>query len=231
MSIATVTPNEEALRNESLTIVEQSKIVIIRDQESYNQATDLLLKRIQPFRKQCKEYFDSMREPAYRAYKAIMERFSEADGPLELAERHVKSAILTWDQEQERRRQQLQREAEEAARKAEEARMNAASVAEDLGASEEEVEAIANSIAPVVAEPIAPLYQRASGVSTRDNWSARVVDIKKLCAGVAKGTVPISYVEPNMTALNARARADRQTMNVVGVVAVNTPVVSGRSSR
>jgi hypothetical protein len=234
MSVAAVMPNEEAIKQEALTVVERSKIVKIIDQNSYTDASILLLDVIMPLRRKWKNFWygsdDGPVPLAYKAYKSVLGKFNEADKPLEDAERSVKSAIAVWDAEQERKRQELQREAERAARKAEEeVRQNAAAVAEDSGASEEEVASIVEAPILAVAQPVAPTYQKAAGVSTRENWSARLVDIKKLCLAVAKGTVPVSYVEANMVALNARAKADRATMNVPGVVAQNIPVVSGRS--
>jgi hypothetical protein len=85
------------------------------------------------------------------------------------------------------------------------------------------------TLATVVPPPVQPTYQKASGVSTRENWKAKVTDIKKLCGAIAKGTVPITYVLPNESVLNARAKADRQTLNIPGVQAYNEPIISGRS--
>jgi len=230
MSDTAVVINEQELKQESLTVIERAKIVRIVDQPSYDQACSLLIDRIKPFRKRWAEYFDAMKKPAYAAYKAVLDKFNEGDAPLEKAEKQVKDEIRRWDQEQERKRQELQRQAEEAARKAEEdERQIAAAVAEESGATEEEVAEIANAPIAVVAKPVEPLYQKASGVSTREVWSARVVDIKALCLAVAKGKAPVSYIEPNMVALNARARADRQTMNVPGVAAIKDNIVSGRT--
>ena len=230
MSTTAVAVNEETIKQEALTVIEQAKIVKVIDQPSYDSACSLLLDQIKPFRKRWAEYWSEPKKLAYSAYKAIQDKFNEGDEPLEKAERQVKAALATWTEEQELHRQQLQREAEAAVQKQEaEARANAAAVAEDLGASEEEVEAIANTPVPVVAAPIQPTYQKANGVSTRENFKARVTDLKKLALAVAKGQVPISYIEPNMQALNARAKADKLTMNVPGVVAYNDPIIAGRS--
>lgn len=221
--------NEEQIKTEALTIVERSKIVKVVDQWSYDQACSLLLDQIKPFRKRWEEYWSEPKKLAYSAYKAILAKFQEGDEPLERAERQVKDELARWTAEQERKRQELQRQAEAAARKAEEeARAIEATVAEDSGASPEEVEAIVSAPILTVAPPVEVTYQKAGGLSMRDNWGARVTDIKKLCAAIAKGTVPVSYVEPNMTALNSRAKADKNTMNVPGVIAINTPVMAGR---
>jgi gas vesicle protein len=230
MSAEAIVVNEETIKQEALTVVEKAKIVKVIDQESYDSACELLLGQIKPFRKRWADYWDEVKKPAYSAYKAILDKFNEGDKPLAQAEAEVKFALSAWTAEQERKRQELQRQAEAEARKAEEeARAIEAAVAEDSGASPEEVEAIVEAPVFVVAKPVEATYVKANGLSMRDNWSARVVDIKKLCAAVAKGTVPVSYIEPNMTALNSRAKADRNTMNVPGVVAVNTPMMAGRT--
>lgn len=226
----TLTTSEETIKQEALTIVEQAKIIKITDQPSYDQACSLLTEQIKPFRKRWAEYWDTVKKPAYQAYQAVLGKFNEGDKPLETAEKQVKSEIARWDAEQERKRQELQRKAEEEARKAEEEeRLRVASLAEESGATAEEVDAIVDAPVTVVAPPVAPTYQKASGISTRENWKARVTDIKKLCAAIAKGTVPITYVVPNESVLNARAKADKGTLNIPGVVAYNDPIISGRT--
>lgn len=226
----TLTTNEAEIKQEALTLVDQAKVIKITDQPSYDNACSLLLDQIKPFRKRWADYWDAVKGPAYAAYKAILEKFNEGDKPLEAAERQVKTEIARWDQEQERIRQQLQRKAEEAARLAEEEeRLRIATMAEDSGATDEEVNAIVDAPIAVVAPPLPPTYQKQSGVSSRENWKVRVTDMKKLCAAIAKGTVPVTYVLPNEQALNARAKADKNTMNIPGVVPYNDPIISGRS--
>jgi hypothetical protein len=226
----TLTTNEETIKQEALTVIERAKIVRITDQETYDGACSILLNEIKPFRKRWAEYWDEIKKPAYAAYKAIQAKFSEGDEPLERAERQVKMEIAKWDAEQERIRQELQRKAEEEARKAEEEeRLRVATLAEESGASPEQVNAIVDAPVTAVATPVASTYAKAAGVSTRENWKAKVTDLKKLCAAVGKGQVPLSYVIPNEAALNARAKADKATLNIPGVVAYNDPIVSGRS--
>src|SRR5437016_14320646 len=83
----TLTTNEQEIKQEALTIVEQSKIVKITDQPSYDNACSLLLEQIKPFRKKWAEYWDEVKKPAYAAYKAVLDKFNEGDKPLENAER------------------------------------------------------------------------------------------------------------------------------------------------
>jgi hypothetical protein len=221
---------EEQLKSEALTVVEQAVAVRIFDQPTYEAACSLLLDQIKPFRKRWADYWEAPKTAAYQAYKVILAKFQQGDAPLALAEAQVKAAIAIWDIEQERKRQELQREAERAERKAEEeARQNAAAVAEDSGASEEEVAAIVEAPILAVAQPVAPTYQRASGISRRSNWKAKVTDLHSLVKAAAKDKSLLAYLEPNETALNNRAKADRQTLNIPGVVAYDDAIVSGRS--
>ena len=224
------TLNEQAVKQEALSVIEQSKLVKIIDQPSYDFACDLLTAKIKPFRKRCKEFFDSMREPAYRAYQAVLDRYNETDKPLESAERQIKAAIAKWEFDQLQIQQELQRKAqEEAARREEEERLQAATLAEESGASEEEVQAIVEAPVVVVAPPVEPTFQKAAGVSSRDNYKCKVNDLKDLCKAIGAGKVPVNYVLPNEPVLNARARADRETLDIPGCVAWNDKIVAGRS--
>lgn len=225
----TLTTTEQEIKEQALTVVEQAKVVKITDQESYDHACSLLLEQIKPFRKRWLEYWAAVKNPAWAAYQAIQKKFTEGDKPLEEAERQVKQEINRWDQEQEKIRQELQRKAEEDARKAEEEeRLRIAAMAEESGATEEEVNAIVDTPVTAVAPPVERTYLKSSGISSRENYKARVTDMKKLCAAIAKGTVPATYVQPNQSALDARAKADKLTMNVPGVQPYNEPVISGR---
>lgn len=126
-------------------------------------------------------------------------------------------------------------------RRAKEAEINAALEAEHaaeveralealpLDTAADVVEAICNTPAP---EPIripldipefapavrqAPAVVMPKGLGVSERYKAVVTSITLLCKAVAEGKAPATYVEANMTALNARARADRQAMSVPGV--------------
>jgi hypothetical protein len=225
-----VVTQEQELKQQALTVIERAKIVKIQDQPSYDAATSLLLNEIIPFRKRWKEYWEALRIPAYAAYQGILNKFNEGDKPAEAAERTVKSEIRRWDDEQERIRQELQRKAqEEADRQAEEERLQAAIVAEEAGASEQEVSEIVEAPVVAVAPPVQATYAKATGISGRDNWKAKVTDLHALVKAAAKDKSLLPYLEANESALNARAKADKQTLNIPGVVAWNDKIISGRA--
>ena len=219
---------EIALRDE-LEQVKEFAITKIVSQETYDQAALTLVKVVQPFRKRWAEYWSPLKKAAHEAHAAIVAKFNEGDEPAKRAENAIKAELRRWDDEQARIREELQRKAQkEAEEKESAARAAQAAFAEEEGALEE-AEAIASAPLVAVAEPVPETYQRVSGISKRENWKARVTDLKKLCAAIAKGQVPVNYVLPNEAVLNARARADKLTMNVPGVQAYNDPIISGRS--
>lgn len=103
------------------------------------------------------------------------------------------------------------------------------------------VESICNSPAP---EPIriavevpnlppvpreAPSIVMPQGMSRRKTYKAEVVNLALLCRAIADGKTPTSYVTANMTALNARARADELSMTVPGVRAVEDSGIGQRT--
>lgn len=224
-----VVEQEQELKQEALTITQQASMVRIFDQPSYDSAAALLTEHIIPFRKKWEDYWAPLKKAAWNAHKGIMDKFNEADRPAEQAEHLVKAAIRKWDDDQAKIQQALQRKAqEEAEAKEREERLAAAVMAEESGAEKEEVESILSSPTTAVAAPVEPTYQKAIGVSGRDNWKAKVVDLKALVKAVAAGKVPITYIEANESLLNARAKADRETLAIPGVVAWNDKIISGR---
>lgn len=225
---------ESELKEQALTVTQRAKIVKIQDQQSYDSAASLLADEIKPLRKRWADYWrgaDKETGPlslAYRAYDSLIDKFNQGEKPLKEAEDAVAMAIRRWDAEQVRLREERQRQAQ---LKAEEyARVEAAKqaeFAEMAGASEQEVQAIASAPIAVVAPPVEATYDRRPGLTRKLSWKAKVTDIKKLCAAIGKGLAPTTFVEPNESALNARANSDKSAMNIPGVVAYD-PNLTGR---
>lgn len=220
---------QDELKTQALTVVQRAQNIRIVDQSSYEEACSLLINEIKPFRKRWKDFWDGLREPAYRAYQAVLDKYNAGDKPLETAEKQIKAEINRWDAEQEKIRRELQEKAQREAEAAAQTEIDKQAVFAELsGADAEQVAAIAAQPVVVVAPPVLPTYEKVSGVSKRENWKARVTDMKKLCAAIGKGLVPVTYVLPNESALNQRAKADRSTLNIPGVVAYDDPVITGR---
>jgi hypothetical protein len=173
---------------------------------------------------------ESILKLAAQTYVIEERRKAEERERIERLAREAEERRLLADAEEARR-------AEEARINAELEREHAEEVERALNAlpadtPQEIVEALCNSPAPApVSIPLdipvlAPAIRQEpavvlpKGMTVSKKYKAEVTSIALLCRAVAEGKVPASYVEANMTALNARARADKAGMSVPGVRAV-----------
>src|SRR6266436_6099354 len=77
MAITIEQEQELELKQEALTVTQKAALVEITDQLTYNSASALLLEKIIPFRKRWKDYWETLRKPAYEAYQGIIDKFNE----------------------------------------------------------------------------------------------------------------------------------------------------------
>lgn len=213
-----MTIDDQEIKQELATFSRGVTSLRVTDQPTYDIATGLLVE-IKSRQKRVAEFFAEMKSRAYSTWKEICSRETQAAAPLAEAEKHLKNEVSRWTIEQERLRREAERAArEEAERLAAEALERQIEEAESAGASVEEIAAICEMpVAAPVPPPPLPTFTQNTAVSTRKTYKTEVTDLKALCAAIGAGTVPANYVTPNMTALNARARADGATMNVPGV--------------
>lgn len=224
-----VTQVEKELKSDAAMVVVRAEAIKVHDQATYTQACEMLTLEIKPLAKRWLDYWTPLKDSAYKTYKGILGKLQEGTDPIERAERHLKGQIASFEQEQARIREEAQRKAQAAAEEAariEQEKM--AEYAEMAGATEQEVQAIAEAPVVVVAAPV-QTFERVSGVSTRSKWVAVVTDIKKLAGAVAKGLAPTNYILPNQSALDKRATADQTTLNLPGVTAREEKIVVGRT--
>lgn len=224
-----MTDEAKALEQTALAWPDRAKAIVIRDQQSYDHAADLI-REIVTLRKQVIEHHKPIKEAAHAAHKAALAAEKKLLDPLQHAEAFIKRGIGAWDMEQQRIRAERQRKLAEAQRKADEdARLALAAEAEAAGATEDTVDEILETpvVEPVMTAP--PTYEQARGVSTRLNWRAEVTDLKALCRAIGEGKAPINAAQPNLPVLNAMARAMKQTMNIPGVRAVSEASVAVRT--
>lgn len=86
--------------------------------------------------------------------------------------------------------------------------------------------------APIIIAPrIVAAVTAAAGTTHTMYWSAKVTDIKALCAAVVAGTVDDIFVQGNMPALNGHAKIKKIEGQILpGVIGVMTPGTSQRSA-
>lgn len=218
------------LEQEAITVRTEIAALIITDQTSYDLAVE---KRTaaKGWLKTAEEWFDGIQKPAYDAYKNILNQRKLVCEPTEAAIKKINSALLVFDQEQDRLRREEQRRLDEQARqKAEDERIQQAAQMESQGVDVETLNAVLDAPLEVVSRPVAaPTYEKSGAVVYRDNWSGECFDLLALVKAVAKDKSKIGLLQINQSALNQMAKALKDSMAVPGCRAVNNKVVaSGR---
>lgn len=205
---------------EALTLPEQAKAIVILNADDYKRAADFKI-TLAGWRKKITEEFAPMKEAAHKAHKAITAKEGEYLKPITDAEATLKASIIKWQDEQERLRRIEQARLEAEARAAAERERQQREEEALQTAIAEGTEEVYVEPAPYVPPPIAaPTYEKVTGLGITRRWGAEVTDIKKLARAVADGVVPESYVLPNQVALNQRAAADKNSLLIPGVRAI-----------
>jgi hypothetical protein len=227
---------EQELRGE-LVKLKTSVIAPIKDQDSYDHAVQIL-GEIKTFRKRWADYWTPKKDSAHKTWKMLCDAFNEGDKPAETHEAQIKRALLVFDDEQRRLQEERQREEQRKAEEAAEAlRVQQSVEAEVAGATDEEIEELMSAPVLAVAPPVHPTYQKASGISRRDNWTVQVVDLKALLKALAAGKLKLSkedsleLAEFLQSLLKPRAVSDHETMDIPGCKAVNIPIIASRGGR
>ncbi len=227
MSLALVV-DSGAVVERALTFPDQARTIRIADDASYQQACDFL-KNIKSMRTEIAETFEPHIKRAHESHKALVKERADAEAPLADAERIVKSALVTFDQEQERIRRAEAARLQEQMRLQEEERRLTEAV--ELEAAGETAEAEALIAAPVFVPTVAvaPSTPKVTGISYRETWSANVTDLGALVKYVAAHPQFAGLLLANMPSLNAQARSLKAQMQIPGVEAVCTrDVAAGR---
>jgi hypothetical protein len=217
-----------AVTSEALSWPDRARGAAITDQVTYTAACELL-KGIKALRGRIGETFDPHIARAFAAHRALCKEKQDAEAPLTEAEGILKRALVAWDDEQERLRRLEQERLREQARLEEEQRRLEEAAALELEAGRTEDPALREEAAQLLATPVPTptviatrTTPRVAGISFRETWSANVVNVKALITYVAAHPECANYLTPNLTALNAAVRAQREGFRVPGVEAVRS---------
>ncbi len=228
---------EQIVPVEAQRVVEETEIMvksydnyIVANQENYNNAGESL-KTIKAKFKEVDELRKSLTKPLDDSKKRIMELFGKPLDFLTKAESAVKSAMIKWQQEQERIRlaeedrlaeiqrkaaAELERKAKEAEAKianlkTAEARANAEAKAADLRKQAAETVAIAPAVVSKVED--------VAGISTRKVWKFRIVDVNK---------IPREFLIPDEKLIGKMGEVTKGTKKIDGVEFYSENIIVSR---
>lgn len=201
------------------TMLQRAQALEIVDQATYDAAVELG-RAIKDLRAEAEAHHRPVIQAALEAHRRALEAYRRIDEPLKAAEAEIKRRLSAWVAEQERLRQEAERRArEEAERAAAEALEAQLEQMEAAGAPAEVIETVIRQAeaAPVMAPRVAPQYERAQGVAARKTYRAQVVSMIDLIRWVAQNPTHETLLQPNQSALNALARAQRENLRIPGV--------------
>lgn len=208
MSALTVVPAQTELETKALSVPDQANALVVRDQASYDAAALFLRDTVCGLIAEVHEAYDSVVNSAHTTWQEALAKRKKYLAPLETAKLTLSGRIGAYEIAQRRAKEEAEKQAREAAaRHADESLEEQLEAAEASGASAQEVRAILET--PVaLPKPVIPnTHQRMKGLVSRASYEAVVTDLRALCKAVAEGKCPTTYVQPNMPALNAAARA------------------------
>lgn len=205
-SIAVVQPPHD-LETETGGLVAWARALRVTTAREQQSAVDQL-KAIKTVNSRVAAFFAPMKKRADEAKRAILDAERKLTVPLAEAERLAKDAVAVFQWEQDRKaeldRQKAQAEADERARREKAALEKRAAVVK----SPEKAQALLDQAASIVAPVIAIETEKAEGMSTRELWKYRVVDV---------AIVPREWMIPNDAMLAGYARSTKGKVPVAGV--------------
>lgn len=240
--LALAPPSKDTLAHDAESWSSKAKALVINSAESCVNAS-YLLRSIKGVRSDIQKWFQPHIEAAMEtkrkadaARKALVDELERMEAPLMLAEGTLKRNLLAFEQEQERNRLAEERRLQDEARKQAEAVTLAvaadlelqASVTGDAGMLAEAHDILSQPIdAPVVSVKTA--MPKVQGIVYRDSWKGHPdINVKALAMAVAQGRVPVTFLTPNLTAINQFARSTEGTQPVPGVRFYNDRQIAAR---
>ena len=220
-------PDPTPIQHEANALVAAAQDIVVYDEPSYATAGEFL-RRTKTMAKRIEEYFEPTVKAAHQAHKAAV---AARDGILKYpsqAEKIVKDKMGSWSMAERERRERERREAEERARlEAEERQLQEAIALEQAGQKEAAVAVVERPV-----EVIAPIPEpraKVAGVSEREIWSAKVLDMLTLVKAVAAGDAPLTLLMVNETTLNSLARSLKSQFRVPGCQVTSRIETAARS--
>jgi hypothetical protein len=171
--------------------------------------------------------FDPHIKRAHEAHLALVKEKRAVRADLDEAEALVKALLATWDTTREQADAQA-REAAEAIRRTAATALDSDAASAEAAGDYERADLLRAHRAHLFPTAIVPTTTKVEGVTFRETWSARIVDLHALIVAAAGHRPWVALLNPNMGALNAQARSLKAQMSIPGVEAVCTKGVAAK---
>lgn len=173
-------PDTKDIERQTRSLQEKVDSLIIKDDESYMSASELLL-QIKAKQKLIEPILDEPVAIQRRALEGVRAWRDKYLVPIEEMRRRVADMIGRWDLKQrEKRRLEAEKAAKEAQERAEAERRKQIAEAKKAGDKETVQNLKASPIVPIVVAPKTPEPPKVAGVTTTYFWDYEIVDENKL---------------------------------------------------
>ena len=216
-----------------LVYIGQAEDLEITNQATLDETT-VFLAGVRALQQEIHAFMDPLVASAYEHHKLLTQRRTALlEGPA-TAERIVKEKLVAHERRQREEQEAAERRQREEIRKQqEETQLRLAAEAEKAG-DPKRAERILSGPPPAVLVPpvkLATPPTKATGVTYREQWTAKVVNLTELVKAVADGRVPLEYIQPNQQALDGLARSLKDALRVPGCEATKALIAAGSGRR
>jgi len=204
---------ENEQKSSVVKIYEQAQMLTINTAQDYDGAAEFT-KQVKALSKRIKDYWEPLKKSARASWQSLVDREKELLKPLEQAENEVKKKMAAY----QRKVQEEERAARELAEKlkreeAERLLAEAAKAAEQGNEMESEILLAQAEIMEASQPAVQMQAPKATGVSTRTMYRARIIDESKVPVEVA-GVV----IRPvDLAAINKLAQASKGKIQIPGI--------------
>lgn len=168
--------------------------------------------------------------PLNQVVDAVNALFKKPAAALNEAEEVIKTAMIGYNNEQERIRREAEAKAAEQLRKDREKLAAQAAKAAEKGQVEKAAALEAQAATLPTTVEIAPTAPKVSGISGRSTWQAAVKDKGAFLKYVAEHPEWLNLVDVNMVALNGLARSQKSALALPGIEAVEVQGIAARAA-
>lgn len=204
---------ENEQKSSAVKIYEQAQMLTINTAQDYDGAAEFT-KQVKSLSKRIKDYWEPLKKSARASWQSLVDREKELLTPLEKAEAEVKAKMAAY----QRKVQEEERAARELAEKlkreeAERLLAEAARAAEQGNEMEAEIILAQAEIIETSQPAVQMQAPKATGVSTRTLYRAKIIDESKVPTEVA-GVV----IRPvDLSAINKLAQASKGKVQIPGI--------------
>lgn len=204
---------ENEQKSSAMKILEQARYLNITSAADYEAAAEFT-KQVKSLSKRIKDYWEPLKKSARASWQSLVDREKELLKPLEQAEAEVKTKMAAYQkkvQEEERAAREL---AEKLKREEAERLLAEAAKAAEQGNEMESEILLAQAEIMEASQPAVQMQTpKATGVSTRTLYRARIIDESKVPVEVA-GVV----IRPvDLAAINKLAQASKGKIQIPGI--------------